>query len=669
MATRIGVDVGGTFTDMVFYDDDSGEMRIAKGPSTPDSPDRGVLALVEGALERDTIERTRFFLHGSTTALNALLERKGARVGLLTTTGFRDVLELRRGDRERMNDYRWIPPEPLVPRDLRFEVRQRMHADGEVETPIELGDVDAALRELVAAGVESIAVMYINAYANPEHEQLTEERLRAGGFEGEIVLSHTVSREFKEYERTSTTAIDASVRPIMARYLKRLESGLRDLGLEGDTLITNSGGGAMSFAEAETRSFLTIQSGPVAGAVATAELCAKLGFEKGIAADVGGTSFDTCLIVDGKPTMTYEAQVAGMPLQAPFVDVHSIGAGGGSLAHRDAGGLLRVGPQSSGAMPGPACYGRGGTKPTVTDAAAVLGMLSAGELAGGLKLDLDAARAAVGALADEMGMELLDTARGIITIASAAMAHAVREISLQRGHDPRECALVPFGGAGPLFGTLLADDLGSASVLVPVYAGNFSAYGLLGQDRVYAASQTIVGALDEDGMETLHGAAKALADQLVPERASGGGVVIETVVDARYVGQEYTVSIPFPESRDHAALRASFDAAYEQAYGHALDDPLECVAVRVMRRDSLPARPDRDHRPISADELPTIEAYSFRRGELTDFAVVRRETLPVDACVEGPAIVTEETATTYLDAGYVARIHPTGTMVINDERN
>ncbi len=672
MTTRIGVDVGGTFTDLVFYDEETASVRIAKGPSISQERDRNVLAVVRDAVPRDRLERTGFFVHGTTAALNALLERKCARVGLLTTAGFRDVLELRRGDRARMNDYRWVPPAPLVPRDLRLEARERIRADGTIDTALALEDVDAALEAFRAAEVEAIAVVYVNGYANPEHELATAQRLRAGGFEGEIVLSHAVSGEFKEYERTSTAVIDAAVRPIVVEYLRRLEAGLRELGIPGHMLITNSGGGAMSFAEAEQRSFLTINSGPVAGAVAAAELCAQLGHAKGIAADVGGTSFDTCLLVGGKPTITYGTEVADMPLQAPFVDVHSIGAGGGSLAYRDAGGLLRVGPQSAGAMPGPACYGRGGTQPTVTDAAAVLGMLATGELAGGLRLDLDAARAAVGALADEMGMELLDTARGIVTIASAAMANAVRAISLERGHDPRECALVAFGGAGPLFATLIADELSCAPVLVPVFAGNFSAWGLLDQDRVYAASQTVVAAVDEAGMALLRDTARELRERLASLGGDGDGdggeAAIEVAIDARYAGQEYTVTIPFPETDDPAVLRAAFDAAYEQAFGHALDDPLECVALRVTQRHPLPPRAAAAHAAGHGAAPGTMEAYSFRSGRVREFATVVRETLEVGTRVPGPAIVTEQTSTTYVDDGSTAEIHPNGTMVITDDR-
>jgi N-methylhydantoinase A len=653
---------------LVLYDSDSRTVTIAKGPSTPTSPDVGVLDVVRGALDEGLIGRTEYFLHGSTTALNAILERKGATVGLITTAGFRDVLELRRGDRARMNDYRWLPPAPLVARDARFEVTERILADGEVHTPLDLDQVDAAAAALIEAGLDAIAVTFINGYVNPEHELLARERILAAGFEGEIVLSHTVSREFKEYERTSTTVIDASVRPIMSSYLKRLDSGLRDLGFGGETLITNSGGGAMSFEEAETRAFLTIQSGPVAGAVATAELCAQLGFEKGIAADVGGTSFDTCLVVDGEPTMTYEAEVDGMPLQAPFVDVHSIGSGGGSLAYRDAGGLLRVGPQSAGAQPGPVAYGRGGTQPTVTDAAVVLGMLSAATLAGDLSLDVDGARRAVGELGDELGLDPLETARGIITIANAAMANAVREVSLQRGHDPRECALVSFGGAGPLFGALIAAELGCKKILVPIHAGNFSAWGLLGQDRVYSASQTFVREVDEDGVLALHEMTEELSSRLEGAGNDSAEVVTDTVIDVRYAGQEYTVTIPLPDTRDPAVVRETFDGTYRQTFGHALDDPIECVAVRVTRRHLLPRRELGKHAVGDGHEPKIAQAFSFADEGLTEFAVIARETLPVGASVHGPVIVTEETATTYIDRGFGAEIHTNGTMVISDER-
>ncbi|HZT54246.1 MAG TPA: hydantoinase/oxoprolinase family protein, partial [Gaiellaceae bacterium] len=476
MATRIGIDVGGTFTDLIFYDDQAGTIVVDKQPTTPAAPEEGVLRLLDGI----PVEHARLFLHGTTVGLNALLERRGATVGLLTTAGFRDVLEIRRGDRDDMYDLFWKPPEPLVPRRRRLPVEERIRADGSVETPLDEDDVQRALAVLRDEAVDSIAVVFLNAYANPRHELAAERVLRAAGYEGELSLSHRVSGEYREYERTCTTVVDAFVRPRLSRSLAQLEDGLRERRFGGEMLVTRSGGGAMTFAEARERPFETILSGPVAGAQGAAVLARQLGVERAISADVGGTSFDTCLILDGRTPLLYQGSVLGLPLQTPWVDVRTIGAGGGSIAFVDAGGLLRVGPRSAGAHPGPASYGHGGSEPTTTDAAHLLGMLGPGDLAGRLHLDADLARRALSPLRERLGFQAEeDVARGVVAIAIAQMADAIREITVEQGEDPRRAALIAFGGAGPLFGCLLARELGIQRILVPPHAGNFSALGLL----------------------------------------------------------------------------------------------------------------------------------------------------------------------------------------------
>src|SRR5262245_46194829 len=414
MATRVGVDVGGTFTDLIFYDDLSGDVRVAKEPTTPPAPEEGVVKAVQTAVPQELLRSTRYFLHGTTSGLNALLERKGAVVGMLATRGFRDVLEIRRGDRDEMYNLFWSPPPPLVPRRLRLPVTERIRADGTVHIPLEEIDIERAVEVFREEGVDCVAVAFINSYANPEHELQAERTLRRLGFTGDVSLSHQVSGEYREYERTCTTVIDAYVRPRMTAYLRRLGERLAAIGLDGELLVTRSGGGSMTFAEAEQRPFETIQSGPVAGAEGGAELARNLGLGDVITADVGATSCDTSLITDGRPAVLFEGKVVGLPLQTPWVDVRSIGAGGGSIAYVDVGGLLRVGPQSAGADPGPASYRRGGTRPTVTDAALTLGMLAEGELAGEIRLGLDEARDALAPLADRLELELEEVARGVV---------------------------------------------------------------------------------------------------------------------------------------------------------------------------------------------------------------------------------------------------------------
>jgi N-methylhydantoinase A len=672
MATRIGVDVGGTYTDLVYYDDESGEVRVDKAPTTPASPEDGVAGLVAEALPPDLLAEVEYFLHGTTIGINALLERKGARVGLLTTRGFRDVLEIRRGDREAMYDMLWIPPEPLVPRRLRLPVTERIRADGTVHTAFVEEDVAEAVERFCEEGVESVAVVFINAYANPVHELAAEAALRKHGFESDITLSHLVSGEFREYERTSTAVIDAYVRPRVSRYFRSLEQRLTEQGFRGRCLVTRSGGGAMTFREAEARPFETIMSGPVAGAVGSAELCRRLELPLAVTADVGGTSFDTCLITDGRPEVKYEGSIDGMPIQTPWVDVRSIGAGGGSIAYVDAG-LLRVGPRSAGAKPGPACYGRGGTDPTVTDAAAVLGMLGFGELAGGVTLDFDAAREVVGRLARELSFDLDATAQGMLRVAVAAMANAIRSLTLERGRDAREAALMAFGGAGPLLSGLLVRDLEMSQYLIPNYAGNFSAWGLLGQDVTRAAALTTLRRLDDEGLGDANEALAGLFERLSKRdhEAVGAAEIFEPAVDLRYVGQEYTLTIQPPSNGvsidiGPEELADLFALEYHRTFGHVLDAKVEIVAVRAATRRSLPRKAMEQFAAGTMAEERTIEAFSFAEEGRTQFRVLPRSALQTGAQLEGPAIILEETTTSYIDSGFVVDVHPTGVLVVRD---
>ncbi|MEZ5100920.1 MAG: hydantoinase/oxoprolinase family protein [Thermoleophilia bacterium] len=673
MATRIGVDVGGTFTDLIYYDDQTGEVLVGKEPTTPASPEQGVIAAVQATIDGGALARTGYFLHGTTVGLNSLLTRTGAVVGLLCTRGFRDILETRRGDRDDPYDLFWRPAPPLVPRRLRIPVTERVRADGQVHVPFDTEDVRNAVPVFQAEGVTAVAIAFMNAYANPAHELEAERILREAGFTGEISVSHRVSGEYREYERTSTTVIDAFVRGRMASYLDRLEQGLTGAGFDGSLLVTRSGGGAMTFAEAGERPFETIMSGPVAGAEGGAELARTLGLENVVTADVGGTSFDTCLISDGRLPVLYEGTIVGMPLQTAWVDVRSIGAGGGSLAYVDVGGLLRVGPQSAGADPGPASYGRGGTQPTVTDAAAVLGMLAEGSLAGGVSLDIAAARAALEPLAQQLSLSVEEVARGVLTIVTANMANAIREITVEQGQDPRVCTLMPFGGAGPLFGTLLAGELELGQIVVPPVAGNFSAWGLLGADLVRTASRTRIVRLDEAAIEQANAILAEQFGELGARLRDGEEGEREVGLDMRYTGQEHflTVRAPAEDGRITASaadLRELFTRDYERTFGHTMEGLVEIVAVRATIRTSLPRRARERHATTAASGAArTVDAWSFTRGETLPFQVVERASIATGASVAGPAILLEPTATTYLDAGWAATAHESGSLFVTQE--
>jgi N-methylhydantoinase A len=673
------VDVGGTFTDLIFYDEDTGEIRVGKAPTTPARPEEGVIHAVDATVPKELLANTKFFLHGTTVGLNALLERRGAVVGLLATEGFRDILETRRGDRDDMYDLFWKMDAPLVPRRLRIPIRERMVAAGAVHSPIELDDVRAAAEVFAAENVGAVAIAFLHAYANNEHELAAAQALRDAGFEGEISLSHQVSGEYREYERTTTTVIDAFVRGRMANYLGRLDDELGNRGYAGASLVTRSGGGAMTFTEAADRPFETIMSGPVAGAEGASEVARAFGFERVITADVGGTSFDTCLIYNGRPTTLYEGSVVGLPVQTPWVDVRSIGAGGGSVAYTDEGGLLRVGPRSSGAVPGPACYGRGGTEPTVTDAAFLLGMLGEGKLAGGVSLDREAAERAVAPLSEALGLKQEQVAQGILTIANAAMAGAIREITVEQGHDPRESVLMPFGGAGPLFLSLLADELGVTEIILPPYAGNFSAWGLLGADLTQAAARTQITPLTEEGIASANRIFAELFAE-IEQRSGASESIRETKVDMRYVGQEHSLTVGVTGDSGQIEVPAEelakqFRADYEKTFGLVMDEPIEMVSMRATGRTPLERRSAATPPRATNGTVPSepsgekVRAYSFAEREWLDFALVHRDTLSPGDSLSGPAILIEDTATSCVDKGFEGRVDDSGCILFTRKEN
>ena len=667
MATRIGVDIGGTFTDLVYYDDDTGETVEGKVPTVPHAPEEGVIAAVRDFVPSQVIARSQFFLHGTTVGLNALLERRGAKVGMINTKGFRDVLEIRRGDRAEMYNLFWKQPAPLVPRHLRLEIDERVLADGTVLRPLD----DTAVPEIVARfhaeGVDSIAVALLNAFANGEHEARIEDLLREAGFKGAISLSHRVSGEYREYERFSTTAIDAFVRKRMSSYLERLQNGLRDLGFTGRCLIARSGAGSMTFAEAGERPFETIMSGPVGGAQGGSEVARALKIDALITADVGGTSFDTALILDGEAKVLFEGHVAGMPVQTSWVDVRSIGAGGGSIAHRDIGGLMQVGPRSAGAVPGPACYGKGGVDATTTDAAAHLGMLGPGNLASGIDLDFDKAAEAIATIGGEIGQDVDATAIGIMRIASSSMANAMREITVEQGLDPRGMALLPFGGAGPMFATLLAHELQIGRIVVPPLAGNFSAWGLLGADMRQSAARTRILPLDDDSLAEVQQILDALFETLdARSDADADTLVHRARLDLRYVGQEHGPSILVPTdgrtlAADATEIRRLFDEVYIRTFGSTMAFPVEIVSARATNEVPLPRRSQR-LRPGDARPEASWEAHSFERGVRTVFRVLDRSVVTVP--VDGPVILTESTTTLYVDAGWTVAPGKNGELVL-----
>ena len=661
MSSRIGVDIGGTFTDFIIYDEEKNSVTIDKIPTTPNSPEKAVIDVIKRNLDKDELGKVEFFLHGTTVGLNSLLERKGSKVGLLCTKGFRDILEIRRGDRDEMYNLFWQPAPPLVPRYLRLEIEERLFANGTVHSPIKVDQLKKACEVFNKEDVNSIAIAFINSYTNKDHEKTAEKILRESGFEGQISLSSMVSGEYREYERTTTTVIDAYVKSRMSNYLNNLKKELNAIGFRGTFLVTRSGSGSMTFDEAEDRPFETIMSGPVAGAEGAGELSRKLKNTDMVTADVGGTSFDTCLILNGRPQIQFEGKILGLPVQSPWVDVRSIGAGGGSIAYLDDGGLIRSGPQSSGAVPGPACYNKGGEKPTTTDAAFYLGMLGEGKLASGLQLEKSLSEKALNSVGSKINMTAQETAIGILKISSANMADAIREITIEQGVDPRELKLLAFGGAGPLMSNLIAQELDIKEIIVPPYSGNFSAWGLLGADLLQMNAKTKILRLSEEAITECN----TILDELFIELQKRQKIdfittnqIKEIALDMRWMGQEHTITLKLDNEKNGKIsinsenLKNKFTEEYEKTFGSKLDTMVEIVSTRASIRVQLPRKSESGK--IKEEDISLIknkiDCYSFSKNKNIQFDIVSRS--KIDSKTSGPLIILESTAITYVDVNY-----------------
>lgn len=665
MAYRVAIDIGGTFTDLILEDVEGATMSTTKVLSTPGRLVDGVIEAVRACGAAP--ERIELFVHGTTAGLNALLERRGARVALVTTEGFRDTYLIGRGNRPRMYDLHYVKPEPLLDRAAIFEVRERLAADGSVLEPVDAASVAAVADRIAAGGFESVAVVLLHGYANSAHEEEVG-RLLSERLDVPVVLSHRVAPEWREYERTSTTVMSAYITPIMRQYVDELESALRAEGLAVPVYITESNGGMMSATVADEKAVLTLFSGPVGGVVGARAAGEALDIADLITIDMGGTSFDVSLVRDGEASLQSEFELQGLPVLAPAVEVHTIGAGGGSLIRAE-GDRLRVGPESAGAKPGPACYGRGGIEPTITDANLVLGRLPSEQLlAGSMSLDVEAARAALARVGEPLGLQPEEVAEQALEIAHFAMAEAIRELTVERGLDPRDFTLCAFGGAGGLHATALAEELEISRVLVPTMPGAFSAWGMLQGDVRHDTVQTFYRSL-EAAPADLPGAVESLKAQVLGllERDGAGDrpVRFEAASDLRYVGQEYTLTLPLADHEvadlgAHAdALRERFHDAYHQRYGHASrTEPVEFVTVRVAAIAAL-GNGDRPAvaaagEPAGGGQAAPVATGDYRQGgEVLTAALHQRDA--VAGPIQGPAIVMEETCTTVVGPGWSAR--------------
>jgi N-methylhydantoinase A len=673
MSLRIGVDTGGTFTDLCAYDEETGRTHVRKVSSTPADPGQAIVRGLGELLDQiggRGVGEVAYFAHGTTVGTNALLTGRGARTGLITTKGFRDLLELGRGRRPHMYDAQADKPTPQIPRDLRLEVTERVRHDGRVELPLDEDEVRAAARTLREQGVRSVAVCLLYSYVRPDHEQAIGEIVREELPDAHVSLSSEVLPEFREFERLSTVVTNAYLGPVVADYLARLRETLAASGLHAQPHVTQSNGGVIPFVTAEKLPVRLVLSGPSTGVVGAAAICQAAGFPDIITFDMGGTSTDVSLVRDGEPKVAASLEIDGRPIRSPMLDIHTVGAGGGSVAWIDTGGHLRVGPASAGAFPGPACYGNG-EEPTVTDANVVLRVLNPDYLLNGqLKIDKEASHRAVGRLGERLGMSVEETAQGIISVVTANMARAIRVMSVHRGYDPRDYALVPFGGAGPLHAARLAAELGSPVVVVPEIPGAQSALGLLMTDvrsdfmrtrRVPVDADDAVAAVLTD----LSAQATAWFDSegIEPGRRSVG-----RGVDLRYTGQNYELGVEVPDGDVTAetirVLADRFHDAHERMYGYrAEDDPVEAVTFRVQAVGSVAhARVERSApKGTALADAVIARRLVYLDGGHVNCPVYDRARLDVGHRFTGPAIVEQMDSTTLL--------LPTDTCAVDEMRN
>jgi N-methylhydantoinase A/oxoprolinase/acetone carboxylase beta subunit len=673
----VGVDIGGTFTDFMLYDTESAAVQVHKVRSTPEDPGR---ALVSGLVELCTAAgvapaEVDAVFHGTTVATNAVLEHRGAEAGMVTTRGFRDVVHIGRHQRPQhysiMQDIPW-QSRPFVKRRHRHVVTERIAPPvGEVLEPLDEAEVRAAARALREAGVESVAICFLFSYLNPEHERRAAE-IVAEEIPGAFVTSSAdIFPQFREFERFTTACMNAFVGPTTGRYLERLAGALSDEGVPGKLHVMMSNGGVAT-AEAAARTPVTLLlSGPAAGVLGGVWAGEACGRQRLITFDVGGTSADIGIVTEHgiSEASARDTWVAGYPLLVPMIDIHTIGAGGGSIAYVDAGGAFRVGPHSAGASPGPAAYGLGGEEPTLTDANVVLGRIDPERFLGGeMALDRELAHAALQRLADRLGLGVVEAAEGVVTVANANMSAAIRSRTVQKGHDPREFALVAFGGAGPMQAAEVAESLGIPEVIVPPYPGITSAMGLLASDLKYDQMRTVFmteGAIDAERLDRdLATAADELRARLRGDGVGDEDIEIVAGLDCRYVGQGYELRVPLPAGRFTQDALAEFHRLHEQEYGHAFRDPIEIVNLRVT---AYGRRARIEQLPVPQDGLDPLlgEGDSVFGGTRHATRYFERSRLGVGTSFDGPAIVFQRDTTTVVPPGWRARADASGSLILS----
>jgi len=680
---RLAADIGGTFTDIAVFDDKTGRLTFGKALSTPQHLVEGISAGVAKA--GSDYRSAGLFLHGSTIAINTILERTGAKTALLITEGFRDVYEIGRINRPDAYNLFFRKHVPLVERALRFEVHERMLADAEIDKPLDEEEIAALGRKIAALGVEATAILFLNCYANPEHEARAKailERNHPGMF---VTASHELSQEYREFERCSTVVANAYIGPKVRRYIGEIDDHMRAAGFHGSFLVVQSTGGLYEAAQAQSQCVRMLESGPAAGVIGTQALCRTLKLDNAIAFDMGGTTAKAGVIYQGEALTTGQALIGGydkaLPVQIAMMDIFEVGTGGGSIA-RIEDGQLRVGPQSAGAAPGPACYGLGGDAPTVTDANLVLGRLGADRFLGGeMQLDVAAAERALRRVADPFGMSVTQAADGILRIAVVAMSYAVKGVTTERGLDAGDFALVAYGGAGPLHAVAVAREIGIRKVIIPTAPGVFSAFGMLFSDLRYDYVRTWYTRLDHAAFADMEAVYTALEDQgraaIASTSVKPSRVAIKRAMDMRYVGQEHAVTVDLPMSvftkQDREAIKRHFDAMHLLRYGtSAPDERAEVVSLRstvigTMKKPPQETIPRGARAPAKAAFNGTRKVYFAADGRAGRFVATptwRRAELRAGNRIAGPALVEEHASTTVLSPGDVMTVDDYGNLVI-----
>ena len=680
MVWRVGVDSGGTFTDLCLFEEVTGRVEVWKVPSTPDDPSRGISGGVDEGVARVGAELgdVGYFGHGTTVATNALIQLRGVRTGLITTDGFRDLIEIGRQKRPDLYDIQADKPQTLVSRDLRLGVVERVRHDGSVEHALDEGGLRRAAEALRDAGVQAVAICFLYAFLRPGHEQRACEIVAEILPDAFVSTSHEVAPEFREFERMSSVVVNAYLGPVMQRYIDRLGTRLAEGGLRATPHLTQSNGGVIGFDQAARLPVRTVLSGPSTGVVAAQALAVSVGIPELITFDMGGTSSDVALLTGGRCRLTGEAVVHGYPIKAPMLDIHTVGAGGGSIAFIDSGGLLKVGPRSAGADPGPVCYDRGNNEPTVTDANVVLQTLNPTHFLGGrMPVRQNLARAAIERLARPLGLGTMETAQGIIAVVTANMARAIRVISVQRGYDPRDYTLVAFGGAGPLHAARLARELDIPRILVPRNPGILCAMGLLLTDLRADFASTRLMTLQSTalpGIETAFGSLVSQAETWFTDEAIPPAARQTTrTADLRYAGQNYELPIPLPDGPITAAtldaLASGFEAAHQRMYGFVAEgETIQLVTLRLeaaglvpkasfKRRDTGPPDP-------SAAVIGDRDVWMPEAGGFVACPVYDRELLAPGHRLTGPAIIEQMDATTVLLPGMQGHVEPYGNLIL-----